>query len=415
MLARNLGAILLSGIGLHLAAAQAPPTETPAAGPSPAAGSSGFRPAASPSPPPATREAQAGATDKPETFRPVEDPAAGLNVTRGAGVLPNDAGQVWREYDISPYTAKITTTENPQRAIVDWILRETGTEVWFSEPLGILSATRRKLIVYHTPEMQQVVAGVVARFLKNDADTYVLNLRLVTVNSPNWRTLAHRLLRPVEVQSPGIDAWLLSKENAAVLLAQLRQRTDFKEHNSPRLLIQNGQSQTLSRLRPLTYVRNVLPRGGGTFMGHELQSGQVQEGYTLEISPLLSLDGSLADAVIKCQIDQIERFVPVAIDLPSMAAGSQRLQIQVPQMVSWRLHERFRWPANEVLLLSCGVVAAPEPQRSNPLGIPNPFSSARGRADALLFVESQGKASQALVEPLPVGTAGSLPQYRGRY
>lgn len=35
-------------------------------------------------------------------------------------------------------------------------------------------------------------------------------------------------------------------------------------------------------------------------------------------------------------------------------------QINVPQVASWRLHERFRWPADEVLLLSCGVVAAPK-------------------------------------------------------
>ena len=78
-------------------------------------------------------------------------PAAALNesspaktpvtlVNKGAGVLPNDQGQIWREYDISPYTSRVTNTERPEQAIVDWILRETGTEVWFSEPLGILTA-----------------------------------------------------------------------------------------------------------------------------------------------------------------------------------------------------------------------------------------------------------------------------------
>ena len=39
-------------------------------------------------------------------------------------------------------------------------MRETGTEIWFSEPLGILSASRTTLKVYHTPEMQQIVADV---------------------------------------------------------------------------------------------------------------------------------------------------------------------------------------------------------------------------------------------------------------
>ena len=411
MFARTIGAMLLVLVSLQIAtlqiaAAQAPPARQPAA---PVAGQNAGQNAA-----PAPAASVAGSTPQA-----VADPADGLNVTKGSGVLPNDAGQVWREYDISSYTSKITSTENPQQAVVEWILRETGKDVWFSEPLGILNATRRKLTVYHTPEMQRVVASVVARFVKNTSDTYVLNLRLITVNSPNWRTLAFPLLRPVGVQTPGIEAWLLSKENAAVLLSQLRQRTDFKEHNSPRLLIQNGQSQTVNRLRPRTYVRGIVRRAGG-YGGHELQSGQIQEGFSLELSPLLSLDGATADAVITCKIDQVERFVPVAIDVPSMAGGGQRLQIQVPQMASWRLHERFRWPAKHILLLSCGVVATPEPQAANPLGIPNPFSSAGSRADALLFIESHGKANQTVSRPgVPqpgrVNAAGVTPQYRGRY
>ncbi|MCO6455945.1 MAG: hypothetical protein J5I93_11660, partial [Pirellulaceae bacterium] len=341
---------------------------------------------------------------------------AELRVTKGSGVLPNDSGQVWREYDIQPYTSKVTSTETPQQAIVDWILRETGTEVWFSPPLGLLSATRDKLTVYHTPEMQQIVAGLVARFVQNTTDTYVLSLRLVTVSNPGWRSLAYQLMRPVDVQSPGMDAWLLSKENAAVLLAQLRQRTDFQEHNSPRVLIQNGQTQTISRLRPRTYARNVVPREGA-WPSFDLQMGQVQEGYTLELSPLLSTDSRVVDAVIKCHIDQIERLVPVAVDVPAAVGGTQRIQVQVPQVASWRLHERFRWPAEHVLLLGCGVVAAPGPERPTTLGIPNPFALGPARADALLFIECQGKASQALAPNVPPTAAGNaaVPQYRGRY
>ena len=52
-------------------------------------------------------------------------------VSEGDGNLPNTQGQIWREYDITPYTAQVTTTERPEQAILDWILRDTGTEVWF--------------------------------------------------------------------------------------------------------------------------------------------------------------------------------------------------------------------------------------------------------------------------------------------
>ena len=102
------------------------------------------------------------------------------------------AGQVWREYDISPYTARVTTTKRPEQAIVDWILRETGYEVWHSEPLGILSATPRTLRVYHTPEMQALVADVVDRFVASEAENQTFSLRVMTLDSPNWRVRAQQ-------------------------------------------------------------------------------------------------------------------------------------------------------------------------------------------------------------------------------
>ena len=36
-------------------------------------------------------------------------------VTAGNGRLPSGAGQVWRNYDISPYTLRVTTTNRPER------------------------------------------------------------------------------------------------------------------------------------------------------------------------------------------------------------------------------------------------------------------------------------------------------------
>lgn len=336
-------------------------------------------------------------------------------VTKGAGVLPNDHGQVWREYDIRPYTSRVTNTERPEQAIIDWILRETGTDVWFSEPLGILSANKNTLRVYHTPEMQRLVVDIVDRFVNSQAEAQAISIRLVTVGSPNWRTTAMSLLQSIDVKTAGIEAWVVSKENAAILLAQLRQRTDFREQSTPSVPIHNGQSHTISRTTPRTFVRSVRMRPD-VWPGHELVSGQMQEGYSLQISPLLSLDGNTIDAVIKCEVDQIEKLVPVNVDIPLTAGGVQRIQVQVPQVVSWRLHERFRWPANQVLMLGCGVVASPTQERMGPLGLPLPplpFTSS-GRADALVLIESSGKASQTLLEARQDFRAGP-PRSNGRY
>jgi len=52
----------------------------------------------------------------------------------------------------------------------------------------------------------------------------------------------------------------------------------------------------------------------------------------------------------------------VKLDLPTTVAPNQRVQIDVPQMTSSNLHERWysaAWPTDKVLLLSMGVVATP--------------------------------------------------------
>lgn len=332
-------------------------------------------------------------------------------VSAGSGVLPNKHNQKWREYDLRAYTSRVTTTERPEQAVIDWILRETGTEVWFSEPLGVLSATKETLRVYHTAEMHEIVHGIVDRLVSSQAESHAFSIRLVTVASPNWRAKALPLMQSVSVKSPGVDAWLLSKENTAVLLNDLRKRLDFKEHNSPNLMIHNGQSQTVAAMRPRNYTRGVQLRRN-SFPAYELEMGQIQEGYSLQISPLLALDERSVDAVLKCQIDQIERFVPVTIDVPSGTAGRQTVDVQVPQLVSWRLHERFRWPTDQVLLLSCGVVATPAAE-SKAFGIPRLLGATPGRADALLLIESNGKASQAIVAPNR--TASRAQEGFGRY
>ena len=151
--------------------------------------------------------------------------------------LPQDAGQVWREYDIRPYTLRNTTTTRPEQAIVDWILRETGYETWHSDPVGLLSANHETLRVYHTPQMQAIVADIVDRFVNTQADGYAFSLRIATVGNPNWRAKALPMMTPIPVQSPGIQGWLLAKEDARLLVADMSRRTDYREYNSPQQLV----------------------------------------------------------------------------------------------------------------------------------------------------------------------------------
>jgi hypothetical protein len=322
---------------------------------------------------------------------------------------------VWREYDISPYTLRVTSTNRPEQAIVDWILRETGYEAWHSEPLGILSANSRSLKVYHTPEMHAVISGVVDRFVSTEAESNAFSLRVVTVGSPNWRAKAHAMLRPVAVQTQGIQAWLVQKEEAALILADMRRRTDYREHNSGHLLINNGQSATVSATRARSYIRDAVPRPEA-WPAFVPETAQFDEGFSQELNPLLSLDGRTVDAVIKCNIDQFEKLVPVMLEMPTAVAPRQRTRIDVPQATHCRLHERFRWPAEQVLIVGLGVVPPPVPTDPHPLLAGIPMLNSVPRADLLVFIESKGKATQPATETTPPLTSQrDTKTYRGRY
>src|SRR5262245_14600781 len=361
-----------------------PPATAPASAPPVAAAPAA---AAATAPPAAVPRAMEPAYTADSRAAP---PSSNLKATKGAGILPNEHGQVWREYDISPYTARAAGATKPEQAIIDWILRETGTEVWFTEPLGILSATPSTLRVYHMPEMQDTVRGIVERFVADDGQPHALSVRLMTVGSPNWRAQAISLLKPVDVKSPGVEAWLLSRENATRLFEQLKTRGDFREHSAPKVEFSHGQTQGRARTQPRKYTRGVQLKREYPF--YDLIPGQIDEGYSLELSPLLSLDGKTIETAVNCRVNQVEKLQPLAIDLP-IGGQTQRVQIQVPQLVSWRLAERFRWPAGEVLLLSCGVVATPAPGGGGPLAFLSPLGlGTGGRADALLMIEHKGVA-----------------------
>jgi hypothetical protein len=239
--------------------------------------------------------------------------------------------------------------------------------------------------------MHAVVADLVERFIASQTLPQAVSFRIVSVDSPNWRARAQRVLRPVPLQTSGASAWLMAKEEAALLLADLARRNDYREHSSSHLLVSSGQSTVVSQMRARAYVRDVVPRPGA-WPGFENQPGQVEEGFSLELSPLLCADCRTIDATIRCNIDQVDRFVPVLLDLPVTNGSKQRAKLDVPQMTHFRFHERFRWPVDQVLLVGMGMVALPVPLDGKPpaAGVALPLLSTPPRADLLVFVQSQG-------------------------
>ena len=313
--------------------------------------------------------------------------------------LPNSAGQVWREYDLRPYTSNVTTTATPQQAVLDWILRETGTNMWFNEPLGILSADRNTLRVYHTPEIQSVVARVVDQLTASRGQVQVLGIKLVTVGNANWRAGALSAMQSIPVQSEGVQGWVTSKENAAGLYNQLRNRGDFRVQSAGELQLHNGQKMTVSQRTPRDYYAGLQTQYlGNTAQQVQPEVRRIEEGYTLSLDVLSAADGKSLEVVLDCEVDQVEKFRNVRVDVPASGTASNgSVEIQVPQLVSWKLNERFRWSSDQVLILSCGVVATPEPDGNGGMNLGKLINGSRGRADALLFLDFKGPAATGLV------------------
>jgi hypothetical protein len=274
----------------------------------------------------------------------------------------------------------------------------------------MLSADRNRLRIYHTPEMHAVVSEMVDRFVNTEAESQAFGMRVITVDNPNWRSVSHKSLHPVAVQSQGVQAWLLAKEDAALLAADLRKRINSQEHSTPHLLVNNGQSRQIATTRTRNYIRDLTMTGAG-HPGFQPQTAQFNEGFNLEFSPLLSLDGKVVDAIIRCEVDMIEKMLPVMIDVTTPIAR-QRQRIDVPQAISSRLHERFRWPVDQVLLISLGVGPAPVPPANSALGVNVPLLSPSTRTELLVFIESKGKLNAQPTALQPGQTPNS---FRGRY
>jgi hypothetical protein len=165
-------------------------------------------------------------------------------------------------------------------------------------------------------------------------------------------------------------------------------------------------------MRPVPHIRAV-PTRTDAWPSQPLPTTQLEEGFTVQLSPLPSRDGRDVDAVIKLSVTQIEKLTPVWIDVPRSIDPRQRAQIQVPQTSSWHLHERFRWPADQVLIISCGMVPAPAIARPSSSMLTKAVFGAP-RADALLLVEMKGPDSDRNTDPTPPLRTGNL-KYRGRY
>ena len=294
--------------------------------------------------------------------------------------LPTDAGQVYRTYDIAPFVKQHGA--GSQKHVVDWVLQDTGYASWHGDVAASLSADESQLRCYHTPAMQARVAEIAERFTADAAAPHRFSIRVFGVGSPAWRNDARALLDPIPAATPGVQAWIMAREEAALLVAMLRRRGDCQELPTGPVLAGNGLPAVLAGGRKRPYVQDVVPRPDA-WPGWQTLGASCDEGMTLDVQPLLSRDGTAVEAVFRCRIDQIERMAPVALTVPT--PDRRRVQVEVPQLSAVRVGERFRWPANQVLVVGLGLVPWPVPGQ-NAAGSATLLTDAK-RTDVVVVME----------------------------
>ncbi len=90
------------------------------------------------------------------------------------------------------------------------------------------------------------------------------------------------------------------------------------------------------------------------YPGYEVINGKLEEGFQLQVSPLLSADARVCDVAVKCHNDQVEKMVPLNIDVPAAAACKAcRFKRAGRQLASQGALSVAVGPSQ---LLSCGIV-----------------------------------------------------------
>ncbi len=175
--------------------------------------------------------------------------------------------------------------------------------------MGIMSVDRESLSIYHNEGVHQTVKKVYERFVNGTVEPQNFTARIVLIGSPNWRTTTLSWMKAVDPQSPGIQGWLLNKEQTAMLMATLRARTDFAEVAGAKLEAINGQAQYIENLRTVSYARTFQqvqqPNGLPMYIP---MNDTIREGYQIKLTPMLSPDEKSIDMVVQCSLDQVEKL-----------------------------------------------------------------------------------------------------------
>jgi len=293
---------------------------------------------------------------EPESSRGGELPPASEAITdeTAPSGFPTETGQRWQNFDIARYASLDSAQSSPQNAIIEWIFRRTGTAPWHGEKLAVLNAGRTRIRAFNDPKTLEQTAKIIERFTDAESDFLTVRVRFVAAVDTRWRYAVYSRLTAVGSGSQGQQIWTLSMEDAAYVLAQMQVYQGFRLIADEKVEMVNGQTFKVKSLEPKGYTGG-MARESANGLGYQPKSEQLNEGVTLQISPLLTYDGDAVDAAIDLSANTVKSLHRTKVIAPR-EIGPAEITIDVPEVVESRLNQTVKgWPLGQTLLISAGI------------------------------------------------------------
>ena len=284
--------------------------------------------------------------------------------------LPNEDGQFWVVYDVTPYTDRFPNLSSPQDSIVDWILFDSGEGFWRKEPFSILSASRERLYVYHSSSVQRYVSNVVDRFIDPDKKKVNFSVKIVALPSPDWRSRVSQYLSPLNTTIIGngadVQSWLADRSDIARIDADLVKRPEYLLLNEGKNVVPNGETYGWAAAQPRKEFNRDYRVDSNVSAGYSTDVSSVDEGFRIETTPLLSTTGETLELTFRYRSTVVEKTRTFSMRVPTSTSPRQQLNVEKPSIVSCDFRGKISVPRSKGAIIDLGLVPlAPPPKSKN--------------------------------------------------
>jgi hypothetical protein len=318
--------------------------------------------------------------------------------------LLREPGFQMRTYDISRYTRIAQGQQNPQKALIDWIFRRTGTTDWHGDKIAVLCASKTQLRAYNSPEVLKQVGEVVERFTNATDDILSVHVRFFVTSDTRWRHSVFSQLTAVGNGPQGQQIWTLRMSDAALIIAQMQTQQGFRKLADERVEMVNGQTLTIRTTEPRTFAGG-MQRESAAGQGYTPRADKLDESIILKLSPLLSFEADTVDAAIDLMVNTVRTFHRTKVIAPR-EIGPPEMAIDVPEVSMTHLDQTVKnWPLGQTLLITGGIHPGILDKKGGWLGTP---LGAPTSTEVVVFLDAEttgrDRARTASTESRPART-----------